>query len=131
MAFLLTSLETASQDEMEEREKDNNGLAADLSSSLEEEARKKRIWALVSLCIAVLSVWAVSAQWKDFSFAAFIEDLRQADWRWLLPAVLSMLDFIVFEALALRSACRALQYPTTFSAACGYAAADKIGRAHV
>ena len=104
---------------MDQNEKQFDTVAGG-ASSIAEEARKKLRWALLSLVLAALTIHAVSAQWKDFSFAAFLEDLQQADWRWMVPALLCMLGFIVFEALAIRSACQVLHYPTRLSAACGF-----------
>ena len=109
---------------MNQNEKQFDTASDGASSAFGEEVRKKLRWALLSALLAVLTIHAVSAQWKGFSFAAFLEDLRQADWRWMLPAVLAMLGFIVFEALAIRSACQVLHYPTRLSTACGFAAAD-------
>ena len=93
---------------MNQNEKQFDTASDGASSAFGEEVRKKLRWALLSALLAVLTIHAASAQWKGFSFAAFLEDLRQADWRWMLPAVLAMLGFIVFEALAIRSACQVL-----------------------
>ena len=112
---------------MDQNEKQFDTVAGG-ASSIAEEARKKLRWALLSLVLAALTIHAVSAQWKDFSFAAFLEDLQQADWRWMVPAVLCMLGFIVFEALAIRSACQVLNHPTRLFAACGFAAAGGAAR---
>lgn len=94
------------------------------NASIEEEAHKERRWAVLSLCLAALTIWGVTSQWKDFSLSAFLEDLSQADKRWMIPAVASMLGFIVFEGCAIRCACRALKYPVRLNDACSYAAAD-------
>jgi len=109
---------------MDQKENKFDAAAQSTPATIAEEARKKLRWAVLSLALAVLTIHAVSAQWKDFSLAAFLEDLGQADWRWMLPAVLCMLGFILFEALAIRSACMVLRYPTDVFAACGFAAAD-------
>ena len=94
------------------------------STAFGEKTRKERRWAVLSLCLAALTIWGVSSQWKDFSLSAFLEDLSQADKRWMIPAVAAMLGFILFEACAIRCACRALKYPVRLNAACSYAAAD-------
>lgn len=86
--------------------------------------RKKLCWAGLSLIIAGLSIWAVTSQWKNFSLGAFLDYVSQADLRWIIAAVLAMLGFVFFEGCALRSACRALHYPTTVKSGFGYAAAD-------
>ena len=62
---------------MDQNEKQFDTVAGG-ASSIAEEARKKLRWALLSLVLAALTIHAVSAQWKDFSFAAFLEDLQQA-----------------------------------------------------
>ncbi len=100
------------------------GNPEDAAGSLASEARKKRRWMLLSVVIAGLSIWAVSTQWKDFSFAAFLEDLQQADKRWLVPAALCMLGFVIFEACSLKASLNALDYRCSFSRACSYSAAD-------
>ena len=98
--------------------------ARDAAAELAQEARKKRRWMLFSAVIAALSIWAVTAQWKGFSLAAFREDLQQADQRWMIPAVLCMLGFVLFEAAALKASCDTLKYPVSLGRACSYSAAD-------
>lgn len=88
------------------------------------ERRKHLLWTLLSALIAALTVWAVSSQWKGFSFRALAACLATARPGWLTLAFASMLGFIFFEGCALRSACNALQYPTTLRAGFSYAAAD-------
>ena len=100
------------------------GAAEDAAGGFAQEARKKRRWLLLSAVIALLSIWAVTTQWKGFSLAAFREDLQQADKRWMILAVISMLGFVVFEACALKVACGALNYRSSLGRACSYSAAD-------
>ncbi len=99
-------------------------ISEDAAGGLASEARKKRRWMLLSVVIAILSIWAVSTQWKDFSLAAFLEDLQQAEKYWLIPAGLCMLGFVVFEACSLKASLSALDYQCSFSRACSYSAAD-------
>ena len=103
---------------------ENQTRPAAESEGLAQEAKKKRVWMLLSAVIAAFSIWAVTTQWKGFSLAAFREDLQQADKRWLIPAVLCMLGFVVFEGCALKAACGALDYRTSLGRACSYSAAD-------
>ncbi len=107
-----------------ENEKENNGSEGREADRAEQEARKNRRWILLSALLALLCIRAVTAQWKGFSLEAFLEDLRQADIRWLIPAVLCMLGFVIFEACALKAACDALNYRRPLSHACSYSAAD-------
>ena len=105
-------------------ENENQARPAAESEGLAQEAKKKRVWMLLSAAIAAFSIWAVTTQWKGFSLAAFREDLQQADKRWLIPAVLCMLGFVMFEGCALKAACDALDYRTSLGRACSYSAAD-------
>ena len=87
--------------------------------------RKKYLrWTLLSLLIAALTIWAVAAQWKDFSFPLLFDRLSRAHPLWLTLAVAAMFGFIYFEGCAIRSACRALNYPTTHRAGVTYSAGD-------
>ena len=74
--------------------------------------------------IAVLSIWAVTTQWKHFSLLSFGQYLSRANAGWITAAVASMLGFIVFEGLALRSACQALHHSTGVIKSCKWAATD-------
>ena len=105
-------------------ENENQVRQSAAPEGLAQEARKKRVWMLLSAAIAALSIWAVTSQWKGFSLAAFREDLQQADKRWLIPAILCMLGFVVFEGCALKASCDALDYRTSLGRACSYSAAD-------
>lgn len=88
------------------------------------DRRKRLLWSLLSALIAVLTVWAVTSQAKGFSFRALRDCLAEADPIWMLLAFAGMLGFIFFEGCALRSACNALQYPTTLHSGVAYSAAD-------
>lgn len=111
---------------MDNRENTSSKAEApeDAAGGFAQEVRKKRRWLLLSAVIAIFSIWAVTSQWKGFSLAAFREDLQQADIRWLTPAILCMLGFVVFEACALKVSCDALNYRTSLGRACSYSAAD-------
>lgn len=111
----------------EENIMEENGSPEESRQSPAPEGKKKQnklLWTVLFIVIAACSIWAVVAQAKDFSLRELVTYLKQADYRWMLAAVLAMLGFIVFEACALRSACGALRYPTRRSANCVYAAAD-------
>ena len=64
--------------------------------------RKKIFWAIFAVVLAVLSVWAVIGQSKDFSPSKMMEVLRTAHIGWMLAAICSMFGFIFFEGLAIR-----------------------------
>lgn len=94
------------------------------NNSMPPESKKNLWWTLVSVLIAALSIWAVTSQWKNFSLADFFEYVSRADKRWLLAACMGTVGFVVFEALALESACHALHYFSGFRRSCSYSAAD-------
>ena len=85
---------------------------------------KKLRWSLVSLAIAGLTIWAVTSQWKNYSFREFLDFVSRADLRWLAAAVCAMLGFIAFEGCAIHGACRALHYNVPLRRHFRYAAAD-------
>ena len=79
---------------------------------------------LLFAAIALLSIWAVSTQSKEFSLADFGEYIQQASTPWLIAAVLSMLGFVLFEAFALLVLCRAQGEKRTLWQGYIYAASD-------
>ncbi len=86
--------------------------------------RRKLFWALISVFLAVCSVWAVASWGRGFSLRGYFASLSEADPGWMTAAVLAMLGYIVFEACALQCACKALRYPRKLGMCCRYAAAD-------
>lgn len=97
---------------------------APASEPTKQKKSRNALWPVLFVVFAAGSIWAVTAQVKNFSLQSFAEYLSRADRRWLAAAVLSMLGFIVFEALALKSICDALGYKTRLRSGCMYAAAD-------
>jgi len=85
---------------------------------------KRLRWVILSIVIAALTIWAVTSQWKGFSFEAFLESVSRADRRWLFAAVMAMLGFIAFEGCAIHSACHAMHYDVPLRRHFTYAAAD-------
>ena len=69
--------------------------------------KKQLLLILLFSAIAVVSIWAVVAQSREFSVADFGEFLQEASVPWLLVAAVSMLGFILFEALAISVLCKA------------------------
>ena len=55
---------------------------------------KKGRWAIVSIVIAALSIWAVTSQWKGFSLGHFIDYVSRAKPGWLACAIVAMLGFV-------------------------------------
>lgn len=74
--------------------------------------------------IAVVSVWAVVTQSREFSLSDFSAYVRHASIPWLVVALVSMLGFILFEAFALLVLCRALGYRQSLWRGYIYSASD-------
>ncbi len=72
----------------------------------------RKQWLFISLfiMIAAVTVYAVVMQSGDFSLSDFAGFIKEANYGYLLTAFSCMLGFIIFEALALLSLCRALGY---------------------
>ena len=88
-------------------------------------SRKKQVLLMLLFsAIAVFSIWAVVSQSREFSLAEFWDYIQEANLPWLLTAVLSMLGFIVFEALALGVLCSARGKKRTLWQNLTYSASD-------
>ncbi len=86
--------------------------------------RKKIVWGILSVFIAVLSIWAVVAQSKKFSIKMLEEFIIGADKMWLLAAVLCSFGFIWFEGCALVRIGKSLGYQRTLGQGTVYGGAD-------
>ncbi len=89
-----------------------------------KEGRKKLIWSLVFVGIALLTVWTVASQSKGFSFAEFQSYLKGASAGWMAAAVLCMFGFIFFEGAAVLTICRGFGFSPKKRGGFIYAAAD-------
>ena len=63
--------------------------------------KKKILWSVLSVFLAIFSVWAVVAQDKHFTFSYFITFAVSSDKRFLVPAFLTMCGYFLFEGYAL------------------------------
>ena len=73
--------------------------------------KKKVMWSLISVALAALTIITIFSQNKNLSWQVLMDALHEADLKWLIPAVLSMLGFIVFEGEAILSILRQIGYP--------------------
>ena len=97
------------------------------NSERSEQTNKKShkaLWTLVFIAIAGLTVWAITAQNKNFSIKDFSEFLADADPLWMVMAFLGTFGFIFFEGAALLSICKALGYKRGLANGYIYSAAD-------
>lgn len=86
---------------------------------------KKRLpWVVISLLLAVLSIWAVVSQSRTFSLHVLLRELQNINIGWLLLAIVSMMGFVVFEGLALDVLIRGLSGEKSPDGGIVYAAAD-------
>lgn len=86
--------------------------------------KKKIVWSIISLLLAVLSIWAVMAQSKTMSILDMIESLGNADPVWIIPAFLCMLGFIYFEGAAILCILKATGYKRNQRQGAVYSASD-------
>ena len=86
--------------------------------------RKKIAWSVISVALAALSVWAVSAQCRAFSLDLFISHITSASPLWIAFAVLAMLGFIFFEAKALLCITRSFGYRRSLADGFAWSASD-------
>lgn len=86
--------------------------------------RKKALWTIAFIAIAVLTVWAITSQNKNFSFSSFWAFLSELNPIWITAAVLTMFAYVLFEGLAIRTLCHSIGYRTTVRQSWGYSSAD-------
>ena len=86
--------------------------------------KRRKIWGLLFLVIAILTMWAVTSQSKSFSFAQFRDTLCSSSPGWMIAAIVSMLGFILFEGMALFCIIKALGYRRSYARGFLYSAAD-------
>lgn len=106
------------------RKKENIPVPEDEQNASPLTDRKQWLFMALFAVIAVVSVWAVVAQSREFSLSDFTTYIRHASIPWLVVALLSMFGFILFEALALLVLCRALGYRQSLWRGYIYSASD-------
>lgn len=86
--------------------------------------KKKLLWTVIAIIIAVLSVCAVMSLNKSFSFEQFVSYIKTSSKPYLICAVISSLGFIFFEGVSLLILCRAFGYKKNILSGISYAAGD-------
>ncbi len=86
--------------------------------------RKKLPWTFLFIAIAALTVWAITSQNKEFSFAEFWKFLGLLNPFWLTAALVAVLLYILFEGVALLIICRGFGYRRSLIKGYSYSAAD-------
>lgn len=85
---------------------------------------KNYLWAVVTLVIALISIWAVSSQINHLSFTDFIDHIKAANPVWLGVAALCMFGFIFFEGHALSTILKGFGHKRSLKKGLLYSAAD-------
>lgn len=88
------------------------------------EKKKGLIWAVISLLIAAMSVFAVIKQSRDMSIIKIFQSLENADIRFVILAIISSFGFIFFEGLAIMVVAKSLGYKKSIFKGCVYSSAD-------
>ena len=86
--------------------------------------KKGKLWSVLFLALALLTVWAVVSGNESFSLPQLMETLQTASAGWMIAAAAGMLGFIVFEGMAILCIARALGYRRGFGKGFLYSAAD-------
>ncbi len=81
-------------------------------------------WSLLFLLIACLSVWTVATQVKGFSPRLFWEYIKDSKPGWLAAAFVSMLAYILFDALMVHCLLKGFGHARSLTNCVTYAASD-------
>ncbi len=85
--------------------------------------KKKILWAVITFCLSVLTIYALFYN-SGLSLSELWQDIEEASPIWLVPAALCMFGFIFFEGRSLVLILRTLGYPAKKRRGFLYAAAD-------
>lgn len=86
--------------------------------------KKKVIWAVISLVLAVLTIYAVFSVSGEITPAQIFEVLKSPTGGWIIPAILGTVGFIYFEGRAYMIILRAIGYPQRERRGFLYSSAD-------
>lgn len=86
--------------------------------------KKEVLYSLISVLLAVISIWAVVSQTRNYSFDNLVRFFSEANPIGITAAVICMLGYIVFEALAILTVLKAFGYKRRFNKGIIYSAAD-------
>ena len=90
-----------------------------------ELKKSKNIWlSLLFVLIAVLCIWTITSLNKAFSFKSFVSFLKNAEYIWIILAIISLILYIIFEGQAINVIARSFGYKTKFKDGFFYSSAD-------
>ncbi len=101
------------------------GVATNSASDRDTSLRRKVLWTVVAILIAVLTVSAVLAHRGTVSIEGICDSLANASPAWLIIALVSMFGFILFEGLSLICILRSLGYRCSFLQGMLFSASDQ------
>lgn len=93
------------------------------SNGHEKKLKMKLLWTFVFIAIAALTIFAITSQ-KDFSIKSFISFVKGLDLVWFSAAVLAMIGFIVFEALAIKTIIKSFGFKRSVGKCFIYSSSD-------
>jgi len=85
--------------------------------------KKKALWAVISLLLAVFTIWFMIYR-SGMSVSDFMHSLAHANVGWILLGVLCMFSFIFFEGVSLLQIVRTCGYPQKATRGFLYSAGD-------
>lgn len=88
----------------------NNTQIDNYTEEHKSNASHRLAWTLIFIVIVLLSIVAVTSFNKNFSFRSFFKTLSESSPAWIAASVISMLCYILCEALALMYICRSFGY---------------------
>lgn len=88
--------------------------------------KRRIIWGIITLIIAVLTIRTIAAQNNSISVLSLLKVLRSSSPFYLATATLCMLCFIVFEGLSIQYLLCKLGYPVRFLQGIFYSAGDQF-----
>lgn len=88
------------------------------------ELKRKALWSVAALVLAVLSVWAVASQARTLTEGSVIRDLKHLKPGWTVCAAFSMIGFIWFEGEAIRAILQGMGIRIPYRRGFLYAAGD-------
>lgn len=86
--------------------------------------KKTKIWGVIFIVLAFLTIWAVITQSRNFSPEQFKDTLLASSAGWMLAAVIAMFGYILFEGAAIICIIKAFGYKKNLRKGFLYSSAD-------
>lgn len=86
--------------------------------------KKKVIWCVIFVLLAVLTIYAITSQSDNFSFSGFVSYIGDANFWWITAAFLCMICYITLEGLSIRYITSFLGYKKSIRRSFVYSSAN-------